>query len=958
MEFATLGPLTVTVDGRSVRLGGPKQRAVLARLLLQANRVVPTDVLIEQVWGPEPPTNARATLQVYVANLRKALAAGTSADTSADTSAADGAPRLVRDGSGYAIRAGVGELDLARFRELAEGGRRSLHAGDALAAAAMLEEALDLWRGPAFPDLVTGAVIPAEVGALEEERLAVLEDRLQADLDTGRQAAVLPELDALTTAYPLRERLHALRITALYRCGRQADALEAHRAVRSLLLEELGVDPGPELQHLETAVLRHDPELATPNARAPDAGRLPAAASLLIGREEELAALAALLGRGDVRLVTLVGPGGSGKSRLALEVATTVDGQCAGGTFFVALASVTDHRLVPTAIAEAVGVAPAPAGPLLSRVGYRLNSGSLLVVDNFEHLLPAAEDLRTLLDTAPRCTILVTSRTALRLSGEHEFPVRPLPLPPTDRAPTTVDLASNDAVRLFVERARAVRPDFTLTSVNAAAVTEVCRRLDGLPLALELAAARTRTLDPQTLLSHLSQRLRLLTGGPRDAPARQQTLRSTIAWSFDLLDPAERDLFAALAVFVGGCDLAAMHAVVTSPGGEAPDRLDLLDRAESLVAHSLLNSQYGSTGRPRFTMLETIREYAADRLGAGPEATAVHARHGDYYLEVAQQAARDLLGPQQQTALARLTVEEDNLRSALVWSNEHRPNLMLQLAGALWHFWEMTGKLEEGRRWLTGALALAEDHAPELRLPVYTGAGSLAFDTGDYDEAHRLHSLAKETARALGDRSAEAFALNNLGAQASEVGDPEQARQLYIDAITLAEDVGDIRVAGMATHNLGLLAAQHADRQGASQLQERALGMCRQSGDGWLTANGLLSVGRRHRELGHLDQARRHMVESLEIAARLGVKLWIIESIEALAEIAADSDDAEAATRLLSAAARGREVIGAPLEAVDRPTRETLLQGLRTLLPPGRFDQLWNAGQRMHLDEAVAQARG
>src|SRR5581483_8391105 len=520
MEFRILGTLAVLEQAEPLDLGGAKQRALLALLLLNGNRPVSADRLVEALWGEEPPRTARKAVQVYVSQLRKAL----------------GGDRIRTEAAGYVLDVRDDEFDAGRFERLAATGRP--------------REALALWRGPPLAEFAYQPFAEAEARRLEELRLACVEDRLDEDLAAGRHAQVVGELETLVAEQPLRERLRSQQMLALYRCGRQAEALEAYQDARRALVDALGIDPSPELQRLQRAILNHDDALAAtpaPEPGPPERPSLPAAANRLIGRRVELRTLTDLL-LGDARLVTVTGAGGSGKTRLALEVAAALGADFGQSVHFVQLAPLRQPELLAATILSALGVEESASRPAVESLKELLRlRAMLLVLDNFEQLLEGAPVLAELLAACPRLKLLVTSRASLHLSAEHEYPLEPLPL--------------DYAVALFTERARAVRPDFTADERLTAAI---CGRLDCLPLALELAAARCRLLGAGELLARLERRLDLLTGGPRDLESRQQTLRSTIDWSYELLDAEEQRLLMRLAVFTGGCTLDAAEQVCSA----------------------------------------------------------------------------------------------------------------------------------------------------------------------------------------------------------------------------------------------------------------------------------------------------------------------------------------------------------------------------------------------------------
>jgi len=968
VEFRVLGPLEASDGAQPLRLGGPKQRAVLAMLLLHANEVVSADALVEAVWGEEPPTNARQTLQVYAANLRKVL----------NKNASDGAEHLSLRRGGYSVQARPDELDLDVFRQRAETGRVA-HATDPRRAAALLGSALAVWRGPAFPDLGVAGAAPVEVAALEEERLGVLEDRVDADLDAGRGADLVAELDLLVATYPLRERLQGQRMVALYRAGRQADALQAYRTAREMLLDQLGIEPGPELAEIERAVLQQDPWLEASVPAARPRSVLPAPAHPLLGRHEELCALEGLLGAGKddgldggrASVVSLLGPGGTGKSRLALEVARRLQPDFPHGVFFVPLAPVTDPWLVMSTVANTLRVKQTPERSLASVVADRLTDQvSLLVLDNFEQVLPAAATVAELAAAVPTVKILVTSRAALNISAEYQYHLAPLPLPPLDDHLSLERVRGNAAVELFVDRARSATGRFELTEDNVEVVARICHRIDGLPLAVELAAAHVRVLPPDTLLDRLDDRLQLLRGGPTDVPTHQRTVRDTIGWSYDLLEPAQRTLFAICSVFAGGCTLDAIEAVsdgsAAVPAGTAAQsgvesgvepgvrRDEVLRTVEALVSQSLLRRRE-ARGDLRFFMLQTIRDYAGERLAASAVAAPTHRRHAEYYLRLAEQGATGLAGPGQAHWLSRLSAERDNFRAALTWSTgvHGDPGTALGLAGSLARYWEMSGGLEEGERWLESALRVGAGQAPELLLPAYTGAGTVAWARGDHVRAAELHQQALDLARQTGNRAAEAFALNNLGVQAVDRLDFPVASALWEKAEELADSIDEPLIVAMVKHNLGESLTRQADFGRAAASYREALDVFRARGNIWYVAGTLRGLALTALRQGDHGYAREALRESMALATQLGENLWIAEDLETLSALAEAGDDPVRATVLLSMGDHVRRRIGIPVEPLERQEWEHLVNSLRAQLGDDAFAGAWAEGQQLSVAQAI-----
>src|ERR671931_237760 len=734
-DFGLLGPLSVSREGTELTLGGPKQRALLAILLLDANQAVSADRLIDALWGDHPPDTAKNTLQVYVSQLRKLLPEGS----------------LETVAPGYRLAVDPDALDLSRFEELAQQGRAALGIGDAATAAQALGAALALWRGPALADLALEPFAQTEAARLEELRLAVLEDRIEADLALGRH--------------------------------------------------------GPLVAELEHLIVENVPSFEAP-AGGGTAETIPAPPTPLLGRERELATLAELCRRDDVRLVTLTGIGGIGKTRLAIELARRLAPEFRDGARMADLATIHDPALVPRAILQALDLPDSAQDPEEVLVQALAGAELLLLVDNFEQIMDAATLIARLVEAAPRVTFVATTRAPLHVAAEREFAVPPL--------------ADDEAAELFVARAQAANSDFVVSEQNAAAVAELCRRLDGLPLAIELAAARTKLLAPATLLKRLGNRLQLLTGGRRDAPQRQQTLRTTLDWSYDLLREDEQLLFARFAVFEGGCTLGSVEAVCAD--GDA-----VLDALAGLVDESLVRQQ--GTDELRFSMLETVREYALEHLARSGEEEEIRRRHLDHFLALAEAAEPELFAADQVAWFARLEDEHDNLRTALAFAlDSGDPLAALRLAVAVRRFWSIHGHLAEGREALERTLAASSPEPSALRARAFNGVGILAGEQGDFDASRKALEASLETARAADAPDTISAALTNLGNLAFYRGELDAARELYAESIDHFASLEDIRGQALAKENLGLLELTAGDVRKAVRWLTEARDLAREAG--------------------------------------------------------------------------------------------------------------------------------
>ncbi|HEX6290497.1 MAG TPA: tetratricopeptide repeat protein [Herpetosiphonaceae bacterium] len=724
---------------------------------------------------------------------------------------------------------------------------------------------------------------------------------------------------------------------------------------------------------------------------APRTSNLPSPTTFLIGREAEVATACDLLGRGEVRLLTLTGPGGAGKTRLSLQIAAEVIDEFEHGVTFVALALVRDPALVVSAIAQALALKEIPGQPLLETLKVHLrHKHHLLVLDNFEQVTAAAALISELLAAAPQLKIVITSRATLHLYGEYEAPVPPLALPDLS-SPTLSALAQSPAVTLFAERAQAVKYDFKLTDENAAAVGEICVRLDGLPLAIELAAARIKCLPPQAMLPRLDHRLRLLTGGPKDSPLRHQTLRATIDWSYELLTPAEQTLFVRLSVFVGGCTLEAAEAVWSATEAAAEQHaLDVLDGLVSLVDKSVLRQEEGPDGEPYFVMLETIQEYAHELLAQSGGAAALRRSHAAYYLRLAEQAEPALKGAQQASWLERLERAHMNLRAALTWALEaDEPETATRLCAALWRFWYARDYIGEGRRWLDAVLAHTEGVTRAVRAKALCGAGVLAFIQDDYHQARAYFTESLMHQRMAGDKERIAQALTNLGLIAYWQGDYRQAIGLLEEALGLFRQIHDkygmastLHYMGMAVlnegdderaaplidkslalfqeldHKIGIAMALNFQGRSAlfrgahahaSRLLEESLALLQKVGNKSGIARSLTYLGRIALSNGDHQRAERLLEESLHLFREVGDREGIATALEGLAGLAGARGQVVRAAQLAGAAEALRDAISAPPQPADRPYYEQMIASVRTQMDESSFTAAWASGRVMPL---------
>lgn len=851
MRYRLLGPLAVTTDdGEAVPVAAPKRRALLAALLLRANRPASIDDLVADLWGEDPPAAALDSLRAHVARLRRELGDGV----------------IVTRPPGYMVSVGAGGLDVDEFERLVERGRQAVRQGSWASAASDLRDALALWRGDALADLADEPFARSAATRLTELRLRALELRAHAELELGRAAEQVADLQRLVDEHPHREELWRLLLLALYRSGRQADALAAYHRLRRLLANELGVDPSPELQKLQVRVLQQDPTLGPAGGEQRPVVRIPAPFGRLIGRARDAETVAAMVQEG--RLTSLTGPGGVGKTRLAIDVAHRLVAAYPDGVVFVDLSSVRDPTLVLSTIGQEVGGGGRPWEAIADQ-------RVLLLVDNFEQVIEAASGMGELLQACPRLSLLVTSRAPLRIHGERVFEV-----PPLER---------DDAAQLFEARALDVlgtwRPPENLVDL-------VATQLDGLPLAIELAAARVRVLPPGRLGGRPVRPLDLMARGARDAPERHQTMRSTIAWSYRLLKPLAQRSLRAVSAFAGGFDLDGARAVAGAD-------LDVLDE---LLDHSLVRHDAG-----RFFLLETIREFAAEEAERVGESAAVRDRHLDHVIDVLQKARSQYrYDTQKDVWFDTCRRERDNLRvafdHALSTQNAAAVETLARKAGM---YWLTIGAVEEGERWMT---ALADRTAHE-DAPGRASALMLTAEyprwTGDHTSAIAQRRQAIELARQTDDGDLLATLLDDLSYSLAALGRYDEADEALAEALQIRRQDPDDTM-GM-NHTCAALSELRIRQGRTDEALSIALEAQRQDRRQnlpfmWtletdeLVAHALLRAGRR-------SDARSAFEELLPKASAAEFKLVTLNVLMGLAEACAP-EDAPRAARLLGQAER------------------------------------------------------
>lgn len=967
MQFAVLGPLRVTADGEEISVGPPRQQTLLAVLLLHRRRVLSAERLMDALWGYDPAGVAQGTLHAYISRLRRVLREHGGESVALETRR-----------PGYVLYVADEDVDAARFERLAEEGRAALARDDPTAAAGVLHEALDLWDGAALAGLAEQSdLLAAEATRLEERRLTALEDRVDADLALARHEAVVGELEALVDAHPFRERLWGQLMLALYRAGRQAEALAWYQRASDRLVEELGIDPSEELQELQRRILRQDPELAPPAApdappAVPEAFRLPAAREDLLGRDEEVAAVSKLVEQ--ARLVTLSGPGGAGKTTLALHVGRLLESDFADGAVLVDLALAEDPRDVGATALTALGAKDHAEHGGLSGVCRALGDREvLLVLDNCEHVLEGAGELVDVVLTAcPHVRVLATSRQPLGLHGEQQWLVPPLPVPPEDA--DREEAAGAPAVALFERRARALDARFRLAGEDIDVAARIVRELDGLPLAIELAAARLSSLSLEEVAAYLGERFRLLRGGPRTAHARHQALESTLAWSERLLTEREQTVLTRLAALPGGAGITTARVAFD---GDVDD-LTVVDVLEGLARKSLLIPQH-SRPRSRYRMLETVRAYFLERLeqteGSGP----ARRRLAHYLVELAEEAGQAMRGPDPTDALGRLDDELDNLAAVRGWAlTEGDPALVFSLVTALPLVaeWRVRSRIYD----LMEAAADAAEQLDHPDRPAVAAATAVArIVRGDADRAHaqlelaldqlphghplratawlfRVHvavmvgetGTAVAAARAgleeigaFGDQFLQAFARSSLALALVMAGRRDEALDELACLHAPVDEQGSVSLAAWCAYVHGEALGDDAPAE-AEQQYRRAVDLSRRSGAD--TVTGIALIGLSSLEARHGEPERALPVFAEALAHHLRGSRWqeCWTALTNLTDLFGRLGEHEAALEILGAADSSATCPPVYGEAAQR--REAVLARAREALGSRAAQDAWARG--------------
>ena len=925
MEIRLLGAFEVMADDGPRSLGGLRQRAVLAVLAVHANEVVPVDRLADDVWSGEPPPSAVGTLQRYISHLRRAL---------------EGLPATIETrGPGYVLTTDAESIDARRFERLVDIARILLPTAPHTAID-RIDEALACWRGAPLADFAYEEFAQPEVTRLEELHLNALEVRNDAALELGRYRDLVPELEGLVARHPLREGFRGQLMRALHASGRRADALRVYREGRELLVEELGLDPGVELQRLEQAILLQDASVEPATAPREAEGNLPVETTTFIGRDVDIAEVTSRLALS--RLVTLTGPGGSGKTRLGLRVAAQESGAFPGGVWLVELGALVNGELVAGEVASQLGIHDDNGADAAELIATSLSTRRcLVVIDCCEHLLdPVAALVDRVLKAGEGPRILATSREPLGVAGETPWPVRPLPVPPSERDVSTLaTLEEFDAARLFIDRAR-LTAGFMPTDRDAGSIAEICRRLDGIPLAIELAAARTRVLTPSELASRLDDRFALLTNGARTALPRHRTLRATVEWSYELLTSTEQAVLDRLSVFAGVFGLEDAEAVCTD---DTVSRGEVVDAVASLVNKSLLVRADTDLDSTSYRLLDTIRQFAGERLVASSVEDEVRGRHAEHHLSIASATGPLVRGPLARTALDTLEARHDDFRAALSWllANERGDDAQ-RLAASLVSFWDTRYLAIEGRRWLDRVLALPPSD-PSWWVEAAAGAAFLAWLLDDFNAAAAW--CQEGLARCDADDLANRGRLQSIRAEVTRnlENDPILATRQALAAAALCREAGEVRGEADANRVLTLVAFDRNSLADATAYATECLRLFELSGDQQGIAGARSMLAACARDSGNWVLARELYEDSLVHFDEVGEPIGSALVIRSLASLALMEGDYERADRMARESLRRNERLGAV-----RGAGESCLVLAETALAEGRLDEAVDWCDRAH----------
>ncbi len=951
LQIHLFGHLRLLLDGQPYRLHTlPKTPLLLAYLLLNRDTAVPRDHLAYLLWDDVPESEARANLRRHLHDLRRALPANTDWVFS-DAKSVQWQP------------AAPIWLDVAEFERLSQDTGRlaeaiTLYTGD------LLQELYDDWLIP-HRERLHGLYFTAVTRLMERERS-------RGDLP---QAMIYAR--QLLQHDPLREDVVRSLILMRHESGDRAGAMQLYQQFASRLDEELGVAPMPETTAIYEAIATNTPLTPSPShpitasphdvpradpPSAPPPHNLPARLTSFVGREQEMAQVSRLVS-GPTRLLTITGPGGSGKTRLALETAHWLwqnqPESFPHGVFFVGLAAVNNPDFVVTAVAETLGIRETPGQPALPGLINQMRSQKLLLVlDNFEHLLPAATMVSDLLTAVPDLRLLVTSQTPLHLYGEQEFPLPPLPLPDRDNMPSPAELQQYAAIALFLERLQAVQLDFALTVESAPVIVEICHYLDGIPLALELAAARGKLFTPAAMLAQLSQRLRFLSSQARNLPARHQTIRAAIDWSYHLLEPVEQEVFARLSLFATSFTEAAAMALCVDLLAEQTAFSEIL---YSLVDKNILRALPDADGGgPRFRMLQTLREYGLEKLGQSPTSTNSHSRYALYFTELAQQAEEELRYGDQMAALRCLRREDLNIMAALEWLMAHLDDpengrMAARLVSSQERFWSFQGRFSEAGLWFGRVLPLAHLLPLDEQIKLYNRAGVISQQQGDYTTAATHHATALALARQLEEPLSLAHTLHYLGFAAGRQGHYQESQQLLEESLAIMQQLPGDNTASVTTllNNLSIVYRRMGALDKAVAVLTESLALKRQRNDRIGLPAVLGNLGQLVADQGDLEQAEAYVREGLLIRVELQDQPGLLISIEQMTDLLQRRGQVATAVTLLAAVGTQRRLINQPLTIPMQQEREAGLAQMRAALGETAFNAAWAEGEQMTLDTAV-----